>query len=79
MQHLISHGGHMERLGLIGTIWAWTFNLFAFFMNEQFLKEVSLVLAIIVSILTICWYMGQFILKRKEFLREIKAIIRRGK
>jgi len=79
MPHTLSHGLSMERLGLFGTLWAWTLNLFAFILNEEMLKTISLVLAIIVSLLTIIWYLGQFILKRKEFLREIKSIIRKGK
>jgi uncharacterized membrane protein len=67
----------MERLGLFGTLWAWTFNLVSFFINEQFLKEVSLILAIIVSIMTILWYLGQMIIKRKELYRHLRDLFRK--
>lgn len=69
----------MERLGLLGFIWAWTFNLFSLLIDEATLKEISLILAILVSIATLMWYAGNMIIKRKEFIRNLREIFRKKK
>ena len=70
---------HMERIGLFGTIWAWTFNLFSLLINESTLKEISLILAILVSIATLFWYAGNMIMKRKELMRSLREIFKKKK
>lgn len=69
----------MERLGLLGTFWAWTFNLFSLLIDEALLKEISLILAILVSIATLMWYAGNMIIKRKELMRSFREIFGKKK
>jgi uncharacterized membrane protein len=75
----MTHWINMERIGILGTFWAWTFNLFSLLIDETTLKEISLILAILVSIATLFWYAGNMIIKRKEILRALKEIFRKKK
>jgi hypothetical protein len=74
-----------QRLGIIGTLLTWIFGLvsiilkqistwFGFFVFKQieFLQIVTLYLAVIVSCLTVLWYLGNMMIKRKELLKAAK-------
>lgn len=73
-------GEHTEmeqRVGLLGTLWVWTFNLFSWLVDEASLREISLVMAILVSFATLLWYAGNMIIKHKEFLKALREIFRK--
>jgi hypothetical protein len=80
MSHAIIHSGHtMEKFGFFGFVSTWLSYIFSYIVNEKTLQEISLVLAIIVSVLTILWYMGKMIQGRKEMWRHLKEMFGRKK
>jgi len=79
-----------ERTGVIGMLVTWIFNLiaiilkgistlfgFIFYQQMEVLQIISLYLAIIVSLLTIVWYIGNMIIKKDEFFKALKNILRK--
>jgi len=82
---------YMEKTGLFGMLATWLLNLFAaslqqflyifnyaFFLQEiETLQRFSLWLAILVSIFTLMWYIGNMLIKRKEWLKAIKELLKK--
>jgi len=84
--HFILEGQTMERFGLFGLLIVWLLNGLAFILDKfsfvaklflllpqvETLKIISLYLAIIVSIVTIFWYLGNMLIKEQEFRQALK-------
>lgn len=77
--HILHKVTVMERTGIVGTIFAWYFNALAQLSHVEILQMISLYLAIIVSLLTIAWYVGNIIMKRKEFFKSISELFKKKK
>lgn len=90
--HHITKGSTMEaRYGLIGTLFAWLFNvvvlviadvakmfnMFAFSQFVEILQIISLLLAVVASVLTIFWYIGNMIIKQEELETKLKKMLTR--
>lgn len=68
------------KAGFIGMIITWMFNFLSNLAAlEDHLKVISLILAIIVSLFTISWYIGNMFIRRKEFFRHVKEFIKSKK
>ena len=63
-----------NRIGPLGAVGTFFLNIFSLVVAEEHLKIISLVMAIIVSFLTIIWYISNLIMKRKEIMKGIKEM-----
>jgi len=73
-----------KSFGFIGTTATIVLNIIAWildklsavimFVNMQILQEISYICAILVSIVTIFWYIANIMVQRKKFIKAIKEV-----